>query len=270
MKRIMKQKAAFTLIELLVVIAIIAILAAMLLPALAAAKRKAQRINCVNNLKEVGLAFRVWEGDNGDQYPMSVPLATGGAQQLVAQNGNTGPNGGFVAAFLVMSNELSTPKILICTSDATHTAAATNFSPQICGPNGAFNITGNVLALNGGTTGGNLACSFVSYFLCGDAAEAYPQMILTGDRNIGTTGGSVAGAPALKINGTNAISYTAVNGSTATQPLWGWTQNDMHQKVGNLGIADGSVQQVTCSGLQTALQNATNGGSQYNPVYNVP
>ena len=44
----------------------------MLLPALAAAKRKAQRINCVNNLKQDGLAFRIWEGDNGDKYPMAV------------------------------------------------------------------------------------------------------------------------------------------------------------------------------------------------------
>ena len=68
------RQRAFTLIELLVVIAIIAILAAMLLPALAKAKAKAKANACLNNNKQIGLAFTMYAADNLDFLP---PLNTG-------------------------------------------------------------------------------------------------------------------------------------------------------------------------------------------------
>ena len=74
----LRKKAGFTLIELLVVIAIIAILAAMLLPALAAAKAKALRIQCASNLRQLGLALNMFPGDHHNRFPAAGLAASDG------------------------------------------------------------------------------------------------------------------------------------------------------------------------------------------------
>jgi prepilin-type N-terminal cleavage/methylation domain-containing protein len=264
MKRILRQKKAFTLIELLVVIAIIAILAALLLPALAAAKRKAQRINCVSNLKQQGIAFRLWEGDNNDRYPMAVSTIASGAQERIFVTGNatqpTAQSYNVNSVFVCMSNELSTPKILYCPSDNGQGSQGPGY--------GGGAMISRTFATN--FFGGNVSLSntpaYLSYFVCGDAIETYPQMIMIGDRNIGTV--NVQSVPA---NITNTIATpTSFRWVPSTTVWWAWTTVDMHLRVGNVAMADGSAQQLTVATLQQALLNATNGTPTQNPYYNFP
>jgi hypothetical protein len=200
-----QQNRALTRTDVVVVVFILAIAVFFLLPAIFIGPHgSARRDFCISNLKQIGIAYRIWEGDHGDNYPMSVPVINGGAMELVA-------TGNVAACFQVMSNELSTPKILICPQD-TKVILAANFGEGFNNRN-------------------------ISYFVGLDAAETKPQMFLSGDDNF-----AIGGVP-VKSGVLQLLTNAPVT----------WTKT-RHKFVGNIGMADGAVQQVTASGLQKALQ----------------
>lgn len=205
-------RRGLSLVELCLVIATIALLLVAFLPMLARSRARSSKISCTSCLKQVGLAYRMYAGDHNDTYPFALAMASGGTMEL-----SNSPQ--VFRHFQAMSNELVSPRILLCPEDRNRKKVA----PNQWGIIGFENLSN-----------GNL-----SYFVGLDADESKSERLLSGDRNI--TGGTLS-------NGFLRL----LKPSTPA----GWT-SEIHPNAGNVGLADGSVIQTDARALRRQLQTNT-------------
>jgi hypothetical protein len=162
-----------TLIEAIVVIGVLALFVVMIFPALQNPYHH-HGPHCINNLHQINLAFKVWEGDNGGKFQPQI-YATNVFGLKLMNSGNS------YLMWRMLSNELITPIVLRCPEDAGRTYA-TNFTTGFSDAN-------------------------ISYFFSLDASDTYPQMILDGDDNLAVNGTRVK--PGIwGLPSTNSLTWT--------------------------------------------------------------
>ena len=232
---IQSDARGFTRFELFAVLAMLALLAALAMPALANTRLRSQRVACVNNLSRIGQAYDMWATDHAGRYPMTVPYWEGGlyAASPSPQGSVLPPQlaSGLQAntwfQFWSLSNELRSPKLLACPSDAERRRATEfGFDPA------------------GGFLHPNFRNQATSYFLGHPLMES-GRAVLSGDRNVGSVS-SYGPCPYFGIG--NSI-YSA---------SWG---TNIHVNSGNLLFNDGSIVQSDHTGLRSAL-TSTNSDNQ--------
>jgi type II secretory pathway pseudopilin PulG len=165
LKMLFSARHAFTRLELLVVTVVMTTVVGLLLPALTNAKAKAKRICCVGQLKNIGLSHRIFATDNNGLFPWEKQRAPVTNQFNFPDLSKLTAGEQVVRIFQSLSNELSTPKIIVCPSDIRKEAS--NWQ--------------------------QLTINNISYFLGTSAEESFPQSFLSGDRNLTINGQRITG-----------------------------------------------------------------------------
>lgn len=206
------RSRAFTIWDLLIVLVTAGLMVIIGLPWLARTRARSSRVACISNLKQVGLAFRIWAGDNRDVFPMQVSTNQGGSKEYVS-------SGQVIPHFLAISNELVSPKVLLCSDDKGRGPRVSEF-PMLRQKN-------------------------LSYFVGVDASETNSMMWLSGDRLLSTQGTAVK--PGLLVLTTN----DHVGWSIQLH-----NRGDNRIPGNNIVLADGSAQLLSSRKLPLALEKA--------------
>lgn len=224
-------------VELLVVVVLGCLLAVLIVASPSHSRPKATRIVCVTNLRNIGLAFRVFAMDNNGHHPMSLSFTNGGTREWVDNPVKVWLH------YLSLSNEISVPRVLVCPTDREGRIQATYF-PSNLAVAATYQPRKNDQAIPLSRN------QNVSYFIGLAATETKPEMLLAGDRNL--TNGEPArfeyGKARIGNLGANHLNQPGIPGV-------GWDRN-VHNCAGNVVNADGSVQQYTSSQLRDALRNS--------------
>jgi hypothetical protein len=210
------------LVDVLVIIALLAFLFMMLVPRGTGNKARPGRIGCVNNLKQIGQAERAWLSDHGDKFPFEVSQTNDGTMEFT-----TGANAW--RHFQLFSNAFEPP----------HEWRYSEWVPKpLDAPKVLICPAESDRLRRAATNFARLSNSNLSYFIGLDCTETNPQGVLAGDRNI--------------TNGTRI--RNGILELTTNNPA-GWTA-EMHKNVGNVLLSDGSVQQLSGTGLRQAVENS--------------